>query len=374
MYNKLVIIVPREFSVKEYTKNSIEDFIKKKIKIEIWIVKKILNSLVDIDKKLLISNQNITFKIINNFTDLRENLSHETKSTLFDLRIKLNTKTKNFFFTFFEFDFDFLIISGLQSRNFNLFYRIFLNIKNLAIQIIFLINKIKIKPSKYVFLLGEKSDIKFDSLVNKKSILIKGHHADYDRFLEKKEDITKIKKDYFVFIDQNVPFHQDLVEMNKNDINENKYYLSIKNFLEITKKKYGIDYFISAHPRSDINRLKKFFGESVSQLDTLETIRQCKFVLCHDSIATNYAFLFNKPIISIYNDELANSKYNHLKAMKRFCQKTRSPLKNVHRDQIENDDLIISEEFYSKFISNFIKCHNENKKRIDIITENINFL
>ena len=29
MYNKLVIIVPREFSVKEYTKNSIEDFIKK---------------------------------------------------------------------------------------------------------------------------------------------------------------------------------------------------------------------------------------------------------------------------------------------------------------------------------------------------------
>ena len=133
MYNKLVIIVPREFSVKEYTKNSIEDFIKKKIKIEIWIVKKILNSLIDIDKKLLISNQNITFKIINNFTDLRENLSHETKSTLFDLRIKLNTKTKNFFFTFFEFDFDFLIISGLQSRNFNLFYRIFLNIKNLFI-------------------------------------------------------------------------------------------------------------------------------------------------------------------------------------------------------------------------------------------------
>ena len=84
MYNKLVIIVPREFSVKEYTKNSIEDFIKKKIKIEIWIVKKILNSLIDIDKKLLISNQNITFKIINNFTDLRENLRHETKSTLFD--------------------------------------------------------------------------------------------------------------------------------------------------------------------------------------------------------------------------------------------------------------------------------------------------
>ena len=39
MYNKLIIIVPREFSIKEYIKSSLEDFIKKNIKLEIWVVK-----------------------------------------------------------------------------------------------------------------------------------------------------------------------------------------------------------------------------------------------------------------------------------------------------------------------------------------------
>ena len=78
-------------------------------------------------------------------------------------------------------------------------------------------------------------------------------------------------------------------------------------------------------------------------------------------------------MISIYDNELAKSQYNHLKAIKRFCYRTRSPLKNVHRDEIEDYDLQISKQFYSQFIKNFIKCHNENKKRVDILTGYINF-
>ena len=40
MYNKLIIIVPRGFSTKEYIKSSLKDFIKKNIKLEIWVLKK----------------------------------------------------------------------------------------------------------------------------------------------------------------------------------------------------------------------------------------------------------------------------------------------------------------------------------------------
>ena len=76
MYNKLIIITPREFSNKEYIKNSIKDFIKK-IKVEIWIVKKILDPVSQINKELLVFDRNITFKIIDNIIELRENLIKE---------------------------------------------------------------------------------------------------------------------------------------------------------------------------------------------------------------------------------------------------------------------------------------------------------
>ncbi len=305
--------------------------------------------------------------------DLRTNLYQEKKSTLFDLRLELNIKTKKFFFIFFDFNFDYMIIARFIAREINFAYKSFLKLKNLIIKMFFLLNHIKIKQAKYVFLLGEESDTKFNCLINSKSILINGHHADYDRFLEREKNVFQSQKSYFVFLDQNIPFHQDLVEMNKNDVDEENYYLSIYKFLEFTKKKFNMDYRISPHPRSDTSKLKKFFGDQISQLNTLETVRQCEFVICHDSIAVNFAILFNKPVVSIYNKEIALSKHNHLKEIKRFCKRTNASLLNIHKDQIKETDLMISETHYKNFIKKYIKCHNEDKKRVDIIKDKINF-
>ena len=145
MYNKLIIITPREFSNKEYIKNSIKDFIKKKIKVEIWIVKKILNPVSQINKELLVFDRNITFKIIDNIIELRENLIKEKKSTLFDIRVKLNTKTKSFFSTFFNFDYDYIVISGIFTQKINFIYKLYYKLKNFLISIFFIMNKIKTK-------------------------------------------------------------------------------------------------------------------------------------------------------------------------------------------------------------------------------------
>ena len=373
MYNKLIIIVPREFSEKEYIKNSLKDIIQKKIKLEIWIIKKLLNPKSQIDKKLLFLDKNLTFKIIDTSQQLNSYLINEKSTTLFDLRLRLNFRNLKFFHRFFNYDFDFIINPGFIFKKLNFKYTIYLKLKNFLIYLILMTKGIKIKYSKYVYLKGNKADLISSLLINSKSILIKGHHSDYDRYLESKKKMLFLQKDYFVFIDQNVPFHQDLVEMNKNDVNEKKYYTSIKNFLEKTKKDLNLDYYISPHPRSNILNLKKYFGNKISEMNTLETIKNCKFVLCHDSTATNFAFLYEKPIISIYDNELAKSKYNHLKEIKRFCKRTNASLLNIHKDQIKETDLIVSENDYKNFINNYIKCHNEDKKRLDILKEKINF-
>ena len=257
MYNKIIIVVPREFSEKEYIKNSIKDIIQKKIKIEIWIIKKLLNPKSQIDKKLLYSDKDLNFKIIDDSRQLNSYLINEKSTTLFDLRLKLDFKNLNFFYEFFSCNFDFITHPGLTLRKFNLEYIVYLKLKNFLIYLIFLIKGKTLKYSKYVYIIGDKADLISSFLINSKSIFIKGHHADYDRFLESKKEMLPLQKNYFVFIDQNVPLHQDLVEMSKNDINEKNYYTSIKSFLEKTKKKYNLDYYISPHPRSNISPFKE---------------------------------------------------------------------------------------------------------------------
>ena len=100
MYNKIIIVVPREFSEKEYIKNSIKDIIQKKIKIEIWIIKKLLNPKSQIDKKLLYSDKDLNFKIIDILRQLNSYLINEKSTTLFDLRLRLDFKTFIFFMNF----------------------------------------------------------------------------------------------------------------------------------------------------------------------------------------------------------------------------------------------------------------------------------
>lgn len=373
MYNKIIIVTSREFSEKEYVKNSLKDIIKKKMKLEIWIVKKLLNPISQINKNLLFADKNIKIKIINNSYELNANFINEKLTTLFDLRLKLDFNNRSFFYEFFNHNFDFIIHPGLILSELRLKNFLYLKIKNIFIHSIFFLKGIRIRYSKYVYLIGNKADLNSSLLINSKSFLIKGHHADYDRFLESERKILPIKKNYFVFIDQNVPNHQDLVDMNKNDIDEKNYYNSIKNFLEKTKKKYNLDYYIAPHPRTEVSCLEKFFGNKVSKINTLETIKNCNFVLCHDSTSVNFAFLFHKPIIAIYDNELAKSKYPHLKIMKKFCKRTNASLININNEEIKDEDLVISESFYNNYIDNYIKCHNEAKKRIDIFKEKINF-
>ena len=83
--------------------------------------------------------------------------------------------------------------------------------------------------------------------------------------------------------------------------------------------------------------------------------------------------MFNKPVVGIYDNELVKSKYGHLKIIKKFCKRTNASLVNINNEEIKDKDLVISEKFYKNYIDNYIKCHNQAKKRIDIIKEHINF-
>lgn len=375
MKKKIIIVTQSEFTRKEFEKNSTKNFIDNNVKIEIWIISKIIKSNYKINQKILYKQKKIKIKIIESPNKLDYYLNKEKnniRSCLFDIRIKLSFTTLPFFNYFFSYNFDYIVFPELKLNKNNFHYSLYLKFTNWLLLIYLLFSKVKINYAKYVYLISKKNNLSNNLLISKKSKFILGHHADYDKYLEEKK-IAKNKFKYFVFLDQNVPYHTDLIRNFIADVNEKKYYTSLLNFFKKIENQFKYKYLISPHPRANIRILKKYFGSRVSTYPTVKLIRNCEFVICHDSVSTNFAFLFNKPIVPIINEQLINSKHPHEKEIISFCKRAKLKLFNISTDVIKKTDLIIKKKNYRYFIFNYIKSNKSTYNRAEIIMNNIKF-
>ena len=377
MKKKIIIVTQSEFTRKEFEKNSIKNFIDNNVKIEVWVINKIIKSNYKIDQKILLKHKNIKIKIIESLNKLNYYLNKEkniSRSCLFDMKINLSFRTLSFFKLFFLYNFDYIVFPGNELSKNNFHYSLYLKFINLFLLIYFLFSKVKINYAKYVYLISKKKDLSNNLLVSKKSKFILGHHADYDKYLEEKKKIlTKHKFKYFVFLDQNVPHHTDLKRNSTADVNEKKYYTSLLNFFTKTENQFKYKYLIAPHPRADIRILKKYFGSRVSAYPAIKLVRNCEFVVSHDSDSTNFAFLFNKPIVPIINEQLINSKHSHKKELTSFCKIAKLKLFDISTDVIKKTDLTINKKNYSFFISHYINFKKSQYNRAKIIMNNIKF-
>lgn len=377
MNKKLIIITPTEFTKKEFDKNSIKSFLQKKIKVEIWVIPKTYHVDYKIDKKIIYKHKNLPIKVIKSINDLDYHLNkikEDNLSYLIDLRVRLTLRSIPFFKTFFSYNFNYIVLPGLVNTKTSLHYDLYLKILNFMIWINFLFLKVKIKPAKYVYLISKENLLVNNMLISKKSKVISGHHADYDRYLQSQKQIqTKSKIKYFVFLDQNVPNHTDLTRLFPGDLNEKKYYNSLLVSFKKVEKQFNYKCLISAHPRAEIKTLKKYFGNMLSIKSSHDLIQNCEFVLTHDSVATNFAFLYEKPIISIINDELLSTKYNHKKESLYFCKRAKLKLINISRDKFTKKDLVVNKKEYKDYVRKYIKINNIEENRAGIILKKLNF-
>ena len=378
MKKKLIFIFPNEFTKKEYEKNSIQYFLKKNIEIEIWIVGKVVDSSFKLNKKIFFCNKDIKLLIVKSFKDLRHLLNNIKKlnyNYLIDLRIKLSLKSFRFFKIFFTHKLNYIIFPSLELTKISKHFFWYLKFVNLIIKLKFLLNNIQIFPAKYVYIISQKSDIKNNLLISKNSKLIYGHHPDFDRYLEfKNKKNKKYKFKYFVFLDQNVPHHSDLKRFSIADVDEKKYYESLLFFFKKLEKKFKYKFIISAHPRCDIKILKKYFNSRVSNQSSIELIKNCEFVICHDSTATNFAFLFNKSIVPVINNQLINSDHPHKKEIISFCKRANLKLFNISKDNIDKIDLTINDKKYKDYIFKYIGIKQSFCNRVEKILNNIEFI
>tara|TARA_B100000029_G_scaffold237136_1_gene234164 strand:- start:1185 stop:2396 length:1212 start_codon:yes stop_codon:yes gene_type:complete len=195
----------------------------------------------------------------------------------------------------------------------------------------------------------------------------KTHSYDYELFMN--NDSTKIKKkNYAVFIDEDVENHFDYTLTYSRLFNKGKYHLPTQwywdkmekffSFIESTSK---LKIIIAAHHRRSKNNFpikRKFVFNK-----TLDLVKNSKLVLMHDSTALHQGILCQKPIILLNFNAYKKRLEQYLRILY-FSKLTGAKVINLETFSFSkknfnlDDYLKINIKQYKKYKDNYIKPPN----------------
>ena len=193
-----------------------------------------------------------------------------------------------------------------------------------------------LQPTPDVAFVSGKSEL--NNFNYKKTEIVKSNCLDYNKIINLNK--KKIKKNFIVFLDENVPNHPDFHILGmKMPYSRKEYWSQMKLIFEKMHKFYNKKIIICLHPKNtkkDISFIKKFFRSpkyKIIQNKTLESVSESFLVLAHFSTSIQFAIslkknlalisltkfnLHQKKCISFYSEELKipiidNSNFNFLK-------------------------------------------------------------
>lgn len=227
----------------------------------------------------------------------------------------------------------------------------------------------------YIFISGSKG---VNSEYAKKAVKkIFTHSSDYENTLN--YSFSKINLDnYFVFLDQNLPFHPaQFYRGEKPQVTSKKYFSSLAKTFKKIEKKFESKIVVAAHPRADISDYNDFFkGREIFNSKTIDLVKNCSCVLAHTSTAISYAVIFKKPIIFLSSNEIIKSYDDY-----RVHSNARILNAKFLNIDMDNDKYINSADFnldinenkYEIFMEKYIKHPLSNEMSIiDNIKVNLN--
>jgi hypothetical protein len=205
------------------------------------------------------------------------------------------------------------------------------------------------------------------------------HSLDYNLFLllqsQKKTNNT------IVFIDNGINgTNSDFSRFNaKPFATMENYNFSMRRVFDVLEKHFNTTVVIAGHPKGNYKNNPNPFGKREVHLNkTGELIRDCKLVISTGSTADSFAVLWNKPILFITTDEIANSPHNII--VKSACQILDTQIVNVDHDLEGIDWLSLSQKSianYDEYRNKIIKKDGTPKENswkifVDFLMENMN--
>lgn len=222
-----------------------------------------------------------------------------------------------------------------------------------------------------VFFAGIRKELDFMSLPIKDENIIFTHNKDYDTYLRTLDEPSILDEEYFVFVDQNFPFHRETSQLK---LDPELFYSRILSFLESIAKIAGKNYVIALHPTSDINLLSQYLPkEKLFIGKTVPLIRRAEFCITINSSIALASVITGAPLILLSYEGLLPSSFESytLKLESIFNIKALKYNEPVTKESI-NKILDLSKRETKALFENYIKHPGtEEKLEYEIIAENI---
>lgn len=190
---------------------------------------------------------------------------------------------------------------------------------------------------------------------------------------------TKLKRvvsdDYWVFIDQAIPFHRDAKRVGVNyEPFADGYYQSLINFFKFVEESTNKKVIIALHPRTAESYASHFTGFDTYKGVTEELIEYSDGIISHFSTCIYSAVYLKKPVVLITN-ELMNMHHD-VRRMYDFSERLNKSVIDIDKQtpyefESHADVDVIA---YRHFEENYIKQSDaKDDKAINILRKKLNF-
>ncbi|WP_224999068.1 hypothetical protein [Cesiribacter sp. SM1] len=180
-----------------------------------------------------------------------------------------------------------------------------------------------------------------------KDRVIVTHADDYNIHLLNKDVLPDPSaQDAIVFLDQMLYYHPDFKKLGEGLMNVDTYYQKLNQVLDDLSLKYGRPVVIAGHPEADKHPdyAKRFRGKKFVVGKSLNLVKHAFLVVSHYSTATNFAVIYNKPVVLLDSGSFAGYEKiaSPIKVLKKALNAT---IINIDSYNLETLDINLDPDF-----------------------------
>lgn len=188
---------------------------------------------------------------------------------------------------------------------------------------------------------------------------------------------SDIPDHYMVFLDENLPFHRDLINKsitNTNLVDPEKYYKPLNKFFSKIETKFNKKIVIAAHPTAN-RHANHYDGRPIYFLRTNELVRHADLVLAHGSTAISFAVIHKKILRLITSDEIVRvNPYYVCDLMDRTAKLLKVPIWNADNPFVSNQVNSISLNGYENYYREFLSDVEQPQSSVEMVLKQLRML
>jgi len=395
IHNLLIIVTAVPFTESDFERFEVEH-LKKYIDVKVLDISRLINPTLSKSSGGLLSKYEAITKIqtLKNLFTFLKNVKENIPNAVFMNFVQLtnfnslifNSQLKLLNLTYISF-----INSGVPGDSFkkeySIFLKIYLRIRDRGLHSFFTLvyfflikrlNSLLKNDPDYLFVSGDKNTQLIKNVDIKKTKFLKGSSWDCSRYYRIREsnEIINEEGEFIVLLEGITPFKKGdaLAENNKQSFTPEKWFPSICKFLDMLEEVLGCDTTVAAHPKSHHKDRPNYLGlRKVTFNSTFELINHSKLVIGRNSAALSMAVLMNKPIITIYNNELQKNE-SDIRSITTFAKEMGVNSVNIDQNysNLEISNLIkFNKSKYEKFTKNFLTSRTDKIPNYKVIVTEV---